>query len=125
MRALRRLVKRFSAWTRTGRDEERLRAEIEEHLAPQTLENLRAGLSPVEARRQAALKFGAVEAMKEGYREQRGLLMHQRRDPPRDCRAYVRRMWWSLGAVDVTGIKALGSRIPLNPSRRRTKSNSD
>jgi hypothetical protein len=73
MRVLRRLVKRLSAWARTGRDEERLRAEIEEHLALQTLENLRAGLSPVEARRQAALKFGAVEAMKEGYREQRGL----------------------------------------------------
>jgi predicted permease len=73
MRVMRRWVKRFSAWTRTGRDEERLRAEIEEHLALQTIENLRVGLSPVEARRQAALKFGAVEAMKEGYREQRGL----------------------------------------------------
>jgi predicted permease len=73
MRALRRFVKRLSAWARTGRDEARLRAEIEEHLALQTIENLRAGLAPVEARRQAALKFGAVEAMKEGYREQRGL----------------------------------------------------
>jgi hypothetical protein len=31
---------------RTGRDEVRLRAEIEEHLAPQTIENLRAGLPP-------------------------------------------------------------------------------
>ena len=50
-----------------------MRAEIEEHLALQTAENLRAGLSPVEARRQAVLKFGAVEAMKESYRDQRGL----------------------------------------------------
>jgi predicted permease len=50
-----------------------LRAEIEEHLALQTAENLRAGLSPVEARRQAVLKFGAVEAIREGYRDQRGL----------------------------------------------------
>jgi hypothetical protein len=49
-----------------------LREEIEEHLALQTAENVRAGLSPVEARRQAALKFGAVEAMKESYRDQRG-----------------------------------------------------
>ena len=39
----------------------------------QTAENLRAGLSPVEARRQALLKFGAVEAIREDYRDQRGL----------------------------------------------------
>jgi predicted permease len=50
-----------------------LRTEIEEHLALQTAENVRAGLSPVEARRHAVLKFGAVEAMKESYRDQRGL----------------------------------------------------
>ena len=50
-----------------------MRAEIEEHLALQTAENVRAGLSPAEARRQAVLKFGAVEAMKDGYRDQRGL----------------------------------------------------
>lgn len=73
MRALRRFFKRLSSWATTQQDEERLRAEIEEHLALQTAENVRAGLSPVEARRQAALKFGAVEAMKESYRDQRGL----------------------------------------------------
>ena len=50
-----------------------MRSEIEEHLALQTAENLRAGLSPEEARRQALLKFGAVEAIKEEYRDQRGL----------------------------------------------------
>jgi predicted permease len=50
-----------------------LRAEIEDHLALQTAENVGAGLSPVEARRQAVLKFGGVEAMKESYRDQRGL----------------------------------------------------
>src|SRR2546423_14106328 len=73
MRALRRFFMRLSFWTRRQRDEERLRAEIEEHLALETAENLRAGLSPVEARRQAVLKFGAVEAIKEDYRDQRGL----------------------------------------------------
>jgi predicted permease len=50
-----------------------LQAEIEEHLALQTAENIRAGLSPADARRQAALKFGGVEAMKESYRDQKGL----------------------------------------------------
>jgi predicted permease len=50
-----------------------LQAEIEEHLALQTADNALAGLSPTEARRQALLKFGAVEAMRESYRDQRGL----------------------------------------------------
>jgi hypothetical protein len=59
--------------TRRAQDE-RLREEIEEHIALQTAENLRAGLSPLEARRQAMLKFGGVEAMKQDYRAERGLL---------------------------------------------------
>jgi predicted permease len=73
MRALRRFFKRLSSWARTQQDEERLQAEIEEHLAMQTAENLQAGLSPTEARRQALLKFGGVEAIKEDYRAQKGL----------------------------------------------------
>src|SRR3984885_907545 len=73
MRTLRRFIKRLGSWATTRQNEDRLRAEIEEHLALQTAENLRAGLSPVEARRQAVLKFGAVEAIREDYRDQRGL----------------------------------------------------
>ena len=73
MRALRRFFRRLTSWTTTHQDEERLQAEIEEHLAFQAAENVRAGLSPTEARRQAALKLGGVEAMKQTYREQRGL----------------------------------------------------
>jgi predicted permease len=73
MRAVRRFFRRLGSWARTSEDEERLRAEFEEHLALQIDENLRAGLSPVEARRQALLKFGAVQAMRESYRDQRGL----------------------------------------------------
>jgi predicted permease len=73
MRAVRRFFRRLGWWARTRGDEERLRAEIEDHLALQTADYVRAGLSPVEARRQAALKFGGVEAMKESYRDQRGL----------------------------------------------------
>src|SRR5207247_479893 len=73
MRTLKRFFRRLRSWATTRKDEERLRAEIEEHLALQTAENVRAGLSPIEARRQAVLKFGGVEAMKESYRDQRGL----------------------------------------------------
>jgi len=73
MRSLRRFLNRITAWTRQQQDEERLQAEIEEHLAMQTAENIRAGLSPAEARRQAVLKFGALEAVREDYRDQKGL----------------------------------------------------
>jgi predicted permease len=73
MKKLRRFVHRLTSGMRTRRDEDRLRAEIAEHLAFQIEDNLRAGLSPDEARRRAVLKFGAVEAIKEDYRDQRGL----------------------------------------------------
>src|SRR5436853_5963501 len=68
------LVRLLNSATRRHQDE-RLREEIEDHLALQTEENLRAGLPPAEARRQARLKFGAVEAIKEDYRAERGLLL--------------------------------------------------
>lgn len=73
MRTLRRFLKRMLSWTNVQRVEDRWQAEMEEHLALQTDENLRAGLSPVEARRQAVLKFGAIESMRENYRDQSGL----------------------------------------------------
>lgn len=73
MRALTRFLKRLTSWASARRDEDRLKAEIEEHIAMQTAEKIRAGLRPVEARRQALLKFGAVEAMREEFRDKRGL----------------------------------------------------
>ena len=74
MRALRRFLNRVINLARRREQDERLREEIEEHIALQATENLRTGLSPVEARRQAMLKFGGVEAMKQDYRAERGLL---------------------------------------------------
>jgi len=73
MKALRRFFRRLTSWTTSARDEEILRAEIEDHIAMQTADNLRTGLTATEARRQALLKFGGVDAIKEMYRDQRGL----------------------------------------------------
>jgi predicted permease len=75
MKSLKRFFKRLFNTAAGRAQEERLREEIAEHIAMQTEENLRAGLPPVEARRQAMLKFGGVEAMKEDYRAERGLLL--------------------------------------------------
>jgi predicted permease len=67
---LRRFFLRLTSPFRRRRDEARLREEVEQHLAQQTADNIKAGITPEEARRQAILKFGAVEAVKEGYRDQ-------------------------------------------------------
>jgi hypothetical protein len=74
MRSLSRFLNRVINLTTRRMQDERLREEIEEHIALQTAENLRVVLSPVAARRQAMLKFGGVEAMKQDYRAERGLL---------------------------------------------------
>jgi predicted permease len=73
MKSIKRFFARLSSSATRRAQDERLQEEIAEHIALQTAENLRAGLSPAEARRQARLKFGAVEAMKEDYRSQRSL----------------------------------------------------
>ncbi|HLW54484.1 MAG TPA: ABC transporter permease [Candidatus Angelobacter sp.] len=79
MKALRRFLTRLmNALTRRAHDE-RLREEIEEHIALQTADNLRAGMSPAEARRQAILKFGAVETVREELQAEgsmRFILLH-------------------------------------------------
>ena len=74
MRLLRRWLRRTGNLLKRRHGDERMKEEIAEHIALQTAENIRAGLPAGEARRQALLKFGAVEAMKEDYRAERGLL---------------------------------------------------
>jgi predicted permease len=99
MSSLKRFLTRlFNSATRRAQ-EERLREEIEEHIALQTEENLRAGLSLVEARRQAMLKFGGVEAVKEDCRAERGLLLIE--NLARDFRFAVRMLRKSRGFTAV------------------------
>jgi predicted permease len=50
-----------------------LEAEIDSHLQLHIDENLEAGMTPVEARRQAIIALGGVEQAKEQYRDRRGL----------------------------------------------------
>jgi putative ABC transport system permease protein len=64
---LRRFFIRFKNLARGARADERLQEELAEHLALQTEENMRAGLSPSEARRQAGLKLGAAQAIREDH----------------------------------------------------------
>ncbi len=69
----------FRAWGRVLAIASRRRVELDMadeiacHLQMQTDNNLRMGISLAEAEREARLKFGAVEAIKESCRDQRGL----------------------------------------------------
>jgi putative ABC transport system permease protein len=67
MKPLQRFFARLSNLGARSRADQRLREEMEEHLAQQAADNLRAGMSAAEARRQAVLKFGALEAVREEY----------------------------------------------------------
>ena len=73
MRFLRRFFIRLSNFTAGRRADQRFREEIAEHVALQTEENLRAGMPLVEARRQAALKLGAAQAIREQHHAEQGL----------------------------------------------------
>ena len=73
MRSLRRWATRLLNSLTRRVDNQRLKEEIEEHIALETAENLRAGLPPDEARRQAILKFGRVEGIKEAYQAERAM----------------------------------------------------
>jgi predicted permease len=73
MKRLRRAWARLLSTFMNARRETELAEEIETHLQLQTEDNVRLGLSPEEARRQAVLKLGGVESLKENYRAQRGL----------------------------------------------------
>jgi predicted permease len=73
MRVLRRLFAQIGNLAQARRGNERLREEMEGHIALQTEENLRAGMAQTEARRQALLRFGAMEAVREQYHAEEGL----------------------------------------------------
>ena len=66
------LVRLGGLFRRDRRDRD-LADEIEAHLQLQIEDNLRSGMDPESARRDALLKFGGVESTKEDYRDRRSL----------------------------------------------------
>src|SRR5256884_6899216 len=73
VRQLRAWLVRFGELFRKERGDRDLAAEMESHLQMHIEDNLRAGMSPAEARRQALMKLGGVEQTKEIYGDRRGL----------------------------------------------------
>ena len=73
MRVLRAWIARVIAFARPARGERDFADELQSHLDLHVEDNLRAGMTPAEARRLALLKLGSVAAVSEAHRERRGL----------------------------------------------------
>jgi predicted permease len=72
MGSLRAWLLRSTGLFRKQRDQE-IAAELESHLLLHIEDNLRAGMSAADARREALMKLGGVEQTKQIYRDQRNL----------------------------------------------------
>ncbi len=72
MKSLRRFFTRLSNLVTGSRDDRRLIEEMEDHIAQQAAENIRAGMSATEARRHAVLRFGAQAVIREEYHAETG-----------------------------------------------------
>ncbi len=73
MRQLRAWCLRFVALFRKEQQDRELAEELESHLQMHIEDNLRSGMNPAAARRQALIKLGGIEQAKEKYRDQRGI----------------------------------------------------
>src|SRR5215472_9615973 len=73
MKRLREWTLRFAGLFNQRRKDRELDEEIESHVQMHIEDNLRLGMTPEEARREALIKLGGVESTKEAYRDQRGL----------------------------------------------------
>ena len=73
MSELRAWLMRFGGLFQKEQHDRALEAELESHIAMHVDDNVRAGMTPEEARRQALLKLGGIDQTKERYRERRGI----------------------------------------------------
>jgi predicted permease len=69
MRKLRALLVRFLGLGRRKAEDKAFAEELESHLQMHVDDNVRSGMSPAQARRQALLKLGGIEATTQSYRD--------------------------------------------------------
>ena len=73
VKSLRAWFRRLGGLFRKAKRDDEFDAELESHLQLHIEDNLRAGMTPDAARRNALMKLGGFEQTKENYRERRGL----------------------------------------------------
>src|SRR5215467_2423977 len=96
---------RFAAFFRKRKSDSEFAAELESHLQLHLEDNLRTGMTPEAARRDALMKLGGLEQTKEDYRDRRGLPSLE--GFLRDLRFSLRTLWRSKGFAAVS-IATLG-----------------
>jgi predicted permease len=97
----RRLAARLRALTRSSSLDRDFAQELESHLEMLTADNIRRGLAPDEARRQAAVRLGAISSLQSHHRDERGFRVVD--DLLQDLRFAGRLMardrWFSAAAI--------------------------
>ncbi|MDP2055394.1 MAG: ABC transporter permease, partial [Acidobacteriota bacterium] len=73
MRTLRAWWSRIAGFVRPGAGEQDFADELQSHIDLHTDDNIRAGMAPDEARRQALAKIGSVAGARQAHRDRRGL----------------------------------------------------
>src|SRR5712664_4917821 len=73
MRKVRALLLKMSGFFLRKRGDEEFSTELATHLQMHTDDNVHAGMTPQEARRQALIKLGGITQTQELFRERRGL----------------------------------------------------
>ena len=72
MKTLSRCLIRLRNFVTGRRGDQRLREELEDYVAREAEANIQAGMSEEEARRQARLKLGSLEAIRENTTQRKG-----------------------------------------------------
>jgi predicted permease len=73
MRALRAWWSRITGFVRPRAGEQEFADELQSHIDLHTDDNIRAGMTPAEARRRALVQIGSVAGTREAHRHRRGL----------------------------------------------------
>ena len=106
MNTLRVLLKRFAGFFHRDGNAREFDEELAAHVEMQTEDNVRAGMAPGEARRQAILKLGGLEQTRQAYQQRSSLplLEHAEQDLRYAFRQFVKNRGFALTALTVLSL---------------------